>query len=95
MMNFRVWCALGIYLAVAAAANASDPSQTCSDMYPEDSYAGEERYQLIQECIQNYSTDSGEGSSSADSSYYEGTVEDYVNQIPAEEPPSEEPPPSP
>lgn len=75
-----------------ASASASDPSQTCSDMYPEDSYESEERYMLIQECIQNYSSSSAEEPSTADPSYYEGTVEDYVNQIPAEEPPPEEPP---
>lgn len=91
MANLRTWCVLGICLAMAAA-NASDPSQTCSDMYPEDSYESEERYMLIQECIQSYSTGGAEESSATEPNYYEGTVEEYVNQIPAEEPPPEEPP---
>lgn len=85
-MNLRIWCVLGMCLA-AFSANASDPSETCNNMYPADSYESEERYMLIQECLQAYTSDTTD--SAAEPDYYEGTVEDYVNQVPAEEPPTE------
>jgi hypothetical protein len=84
MVNLRVMCVFGLYLTVLGA-NAADPSETCNDMYPADSYESEERYMLIQECMQAYSTDTA-SDPSADPGYYDGTVEDYVNQVPAEEP---------
>lgn len=87
MVNLRICSFLGICLAVFAV-HASDPSETCNDMYPVDSYESEERYMLIQECMQAYSTDTALDAE-ADPGYYEGTVEEYVDQIPAEEPVTE------
>lgn len=84
MLNLRIGCVLGMCL-LTWAAGAADPSETCNDMYPVDSYESEERYMLIQECMQAYATDVTEDSAT-DPGYYDGTVEDYVNQIPAEEP---------
>jgi hypothetical protein len=87
MLNLRIWCLLGICLA-ASTVTAADPSETCNNMYPADSYESEERYMLIQECLQAYTTDEATDSA-ADPGYYDGTVEDYVNQVPSEEPPAE------
>lgn len=85
MVNLRIGCVLAICLAVHSV-NASDPSETCNNMYPADSYESEERYLLIQECLQVYTSDTTTDSA-ADPDYYDGTVEDYVNQVPSEEPP--------
>lgn len=87
MVNLRVWSFLGICLATFVA-RASDPSETCNDMYPADSYESDERYMLIQECMQAYTADTALDAE-ADPGYYEGTVEEYVDQIPAEEPVTE------
>lgn len=85
MVKISVLCVFGF---AVLAAHASDPTQTCYDMYPVDSYESSERYNLIQECMQAYSGhntyDSYENNS--DSGYYDGTVEDYVHELPAEEP---------
>ena len=101
MNNVRsFWLVMACLTGVSA--YASDPAQTCNDMYPADSYEAEDRHALLQECMAAYSSDSegaysGDGESSMtensnDASYYEGTVEDYVGEIPAEEPvPVEEP----
>lgn len=80
-------------LAVAASAVAdSDTQQYCNEMYPADSYDAEDRALYISECLQAYG-DSYESEvvqeqpaeDAADPIYYEGTVEEFVEEQPAVE----------
>ena len=85
-------CLLGI--SVGAAADA----QMCNDMYPADAYEAEERNTLIQDCLAAYAPDPGYEDTASEPDYYEGTVEEFVNEVPAEnippdELPAEESPP--
>lgn len=61
-------------------------SQRCYDMYPLDSYTTEDRNALIQECLQHYAPEPQniESDSASEPAYYEGTVEDFINEAPAE-----------
>lgn len=72
-------------LIVAAPSMAVTAQIYCNDLYPPDSYDDpQERNQYLQECLESYIDDSAE-SSSPEEPYYEGTVEDYVEDIPVDE----------
>lgn len=81
------------FMAGAAGVASADNIQVCYDMYPEDSYEAEERSRLMQECLASYSEETqadeaqpADASSYEEPAYYEGTVEDFVKEAPAEEP---------
>lgn len=75
-------------ISIGAVADA----QMCNDMYPAESYEVEERNTLIQECLDAYAPEPPETTyedSASEPAYYEGTVEDFVNEAPAEDSPVE------
>lgn len=72
---------------------AQSAQESCSDMYPADAYEHEERNQYIQECIQSYGgyddapsyeepAYEEKAQAQEEPAYYDGTVEDYVNNLP-------------
>lgn len=81
----RIWSASFLmYLALGLgciAAQANDARQECNEMYPAEAYDAEERSQYIAECMAAYD----DGSSEAEPELYEGTVEDFVNEMAPEE----------
>lgn len=78
--------------SVASAVADSDTQQYCNEMYPADSYDAEDRALYISECLQAYG-DSYESEvaqeqpaeDAQDAIYYEGTVEEFVEEQPAVE----------
>lgn len=83
----RIWSASFLmYLVLGLgciAAQANGARQECEEMYPADAYDAEERSQYIAECMTAYD----DGSSEAEPELYEGTVEDFVNEMAPEESP--------
>lgn len=75
-----------LLLLAGMSAGAWADSQRCYDMYPIDAYAAEERNTLIQECLAAYAPEPQltEYESAPEPAYYEGAVEDFVNETPAE-----------
>lgn len=75
-----------LLILVGMSASAWADSQRCYDMYPIDAYTAEERNTLIQECLAAYAPEPQyqEEEGSSEPTYYEGTVEDFVNDTPAE-----------
>lgn len=68
----------------------SETQQYCNEMYPADSYEAQERQFYIQECMEAYGESNVSESAVEDTSdevpYFDGTVEDFVEEIPAPEP---------
>lgn len=87
MKTFCSYLLLSCLIGVAAGAVAD--AETCNDMYPADAYEAEERNALIQDCLAAYAPEPSYEDTASEPTYYEGTVEDYVNEIPAEDAPSE------
>ncbi len=79
-MKHIVWFSL-LLVALAGFSHAEDARQYCEEMYPPESYEPGERAQYIEECMAV--------TQSEEETYYEGTVEDYVNAIPEEQPQQE------
>ncbi|MBC6903944.1 hypothetical protein DWB84_00455 [Saccharophagus sp. K07] len=79
-----------ILLGLTSIASADD-SQICYEMYPPGAYSIDERNLLIRECLKAYAPDPVEQDnysepavSNDEPNYYEGTVEDFVNEQPSE-----------
>lgn len=74
-------------LLTVGSAFGSEANQYCNDLYPADSYEPEERSQYIQECLSQYADDetyqdeTTEADAEPEADYYEGTVEDYVEDV--------------
>lgn len=86
MKTFSAVFLLSLFgISVGAMADA----QMCNDMYPADAYEAEERNALIQDCLAAYAPEPTYDDSYSESTYYEGSVEDFVNDIPEEESPSD------
>jgi hypothetical protein len=82
MMRILMVCFMALGLPVSL--QAQDPTQYCNDMYSSDAYDGEDRYRLLQECIASQADTSANTETPPEPDYYDGTVEDYVNQVPEE-----------
>lgn len=65
----------------------SETQQYCNEMYPADSYEPADRSFYVQECMDAYSgSDESEPEveeATEEASYYEGTVEEFVEEQPA------------
>lgn len=77
--------ALGASCMVQA---GSETQQYCNEMYPADSYEPAERSLYVQECIDAYGgSDDSEPEElveeAEEAPYYEGTVEEFVEEQPA------------
>ncbi len=87
-MKIRRFLLLLLTAGGVSAGAWADDSQRCYEMYPHDSYEDVERNALIQECLALYAPepqDSNESNTTeSEPAYYEGTVEDFVNEVPAE-----------
>lgn len=92
MKIIRVMVSVAALAVMASAVADSDTQQYCNEMYPADSYDAEDRALYISECLQAYS-DAYEPEvaleqapeDAEDASYYEGTVEEFVEEQPAVE----------
>ncbi len=77
---------LPIYLLLTwlcgASASAVADVRLCTDMYPVDAYEAEDRKALIQDCLAAYAPEPDYQQETSEPNYYEGTVEDFVNEIP-------------
>jgi hypothetical protein len=89
LATFCLGWALGF--SSGAAANGA---QLCYDMYSSDVYDSQDRYSLVQECLSAYATDQdSQPVNYTDASanqgnlddYYQGTVDDFVNDLPTGE----------
>ncbi len=86
MKTFSSYLLLSCLLGISAGAIAD--AQMCNDMYPADAYEAEERNTLIQDCLAAYAPEPTYEEAASEPVYYEGTVEDYVNEeVPVEENP--------
>lgn len=84
MKTLPSYLLLSCLLCISAGAVAD--AQMCNDMYPADAYEAEERNTLIQDCLAAYAPEPTYEETAPEPAYYEGTVEDYVNEeVPAEE----------
>lgn len=77
-------CLLLTWLFGSSAGAIAD-AQMCNDMYSADAYEAEERKELIQDCIAAYDPEPTYEESASEPAYYEGTVEDFVSEMPAED----------
>lgn len=78
------FCLLLVWLLGISAGALAD-KQMCHDLYSADAYEAEERKVLIQDCLAAYAPEPTYEDNTSEASYYEGTVEDFVNEIPTEE----------
>jgi hypothetical protein len=87
MKTFSSYLLLSCLLGISASAAAD--AQMCNDMYPADAYEAEERNVLIQDCLAAYAPEPTYEDTASEPAYYEGSVEDFVNEVPAEDSPPE------
>jgi hypothetical protein len=88
-MKIRRFMLLLLIMGGVSAGAWADDSQRCYEMYPHDSYEDVERNALIQECLASYApepqyNDYSNTAGESEPAYYEGTVEDFVNEVPTE-----------
>lgn len=67
--------------ALPSVASAQSARQYCEEMYPIESYEADERSQYIDECI---AVTADEYAEPQDGGYYDGTIDDYVESLPAD-----------
>lgn len=89
MKVIRIFVSVLALAGSTIALASSETQQYCNEMYPADSYDAEDRALYIQECLEAYG-DSYESevaeeqpsdeSEAEDPSYYEGTVEEFVEE---------------
>ncbi len=97
MLNKKALITIAALTSISSYTWSSTPQELCNEMYPADAYEYEERMTLMRDCVAmnsepTYEEESyqeepyPEASSAAEEpDYYEGTVEDFVNEIPAQE----------
>ena len=81
-----------LVLSSLGVSSAFADAQMCNEMYPQESYDAEERNALIQDCMAAYAPEPDkayEESAASEPAYYEGTVEDFVQEAPVEQTPAE------
>lgn len=95
MLNKVLFPIAAACVIAVASAFASETQQYCNELYPADSYEPQERNEYIQECLSQY-TDSyavenevveeeATHQSEPETDYYDGTVEEYVEEVTPEE----------
>lgn len=94
-MRFLSISLFSAFIFGVASLAAADSSQICYEMYPQDAYGMEDRNLLINECLKSYEPDpvnqdtvnheSYSEAATEETTYYDGSVEDYVNELPTEE----------